>query len=115
MIGSPFALVQRLTAAIFSPLPPFPVLLFLFKIGTPAYPSPTHDPTHQLPLTKSEFAKILSSTQPNRSGFFWELFKPINNSMQATPTDVAQGVCKVVTPDSPRCKGTIPTINSTMI
>lgn len=86
-----------------------------YEIGTPAYPSPTHDPTHQLPLTKSEFAKILSSTQPNRSGFFWELFKPINNSMQATPTDVAQGVCKVVTPDSPRCKGTIPTINSTMI
>eukprot|EP00049_Salpingoeca_infusionum_P017103 m.351756 g.351756 ORF g.351756 m.351756 type:complete len:512 (-) comp16341_c0_seq1:311-1846(-) len=79
-----------------------------YEIGTPAYPSPTHDPSHQLPLTPTELSKIASTVQPNSvGGFFWEMFKTANSS-QASPTDVAQAICKVLTPASPRCTGTIP-------
>jgi len=80
-----------------------------YEVGTPAYPDPTHDPTHQLPLTKAELQTITSTIQPKYSGgFFWELFKAADG--QASPTDVAQAVCKVVLPGNSRCSGTIPTV-----
>jgi hypothetical protein len=79
-----------------------------YEIGTPAYPSPSHDPSHQLPLTTDMLSKITSNTQSQfASGFFWEMFKPAKSG-QATPEQVAQAVCKAVTPNDPRCSGTIP-------
>jgi len=81
-----------------------------YEIGTPAYPDPTNDPSHQLPLTKTALGTIISQTQPKfKGGFFWEMFKP-SSSSQASPTDVARAICNVVTPGSPRCSGTIPSI-----
>jgi len=78
-----------------------------YEVGTPAYPDPTEDPTHQLPLTTTALATITSSTQTKyNSGFFWEMFKASSGS-QATVTQVAQSVCKVVSPGT-RCTGTIP-------
>lgn len=48
-----------------------------YEIGTPAYPSPTHDPSNQLPLTKEEFQQIITTTQPQfDGGFFWAVYKP---------------------------------------
>jgi hypothetical protein len=82
-----------------------------YEIGTPAYPDPVHDPTHQLPLTKAMLSSIISQTQPNfKGGFFWEIFKTDPTSGEVSPTDVAQAICKVVTPSSPRCSGTIPSL-----
>eukprot|EP01123_Difflugia_compressa_P008427 TRINITY_DN2502_c0_g1_i1.p1 TRINITY_DN2502_c0_g1~~TRINITY_DN2502_c0_g1_i1.p1 ORF type:complete len:490 (-),score=104.92 TRINITY_DN2502_c0_g1_i1:31-1353(-) len=80
-----------------------------YEIGTPAYPDPIHDPTHQLPLTKELLSSIISQTQVNfKGGFFWEMFKKDANSDEASPTDVAQAICKTVLPGSSRCSGTIP-------
>ena len=42
-----------------------------YEIGQPAYPSPIHDPTHQLPLTQSALALILANTQPSTAGAFF--------------------------------------------
>ena len=78
-----------------------------YEIGTPAYPSPTEDPTHQLPLTTAELSKIVGQTQGTFSGgFFWSLFKPAAG--HATPTQVAQAVCKAVSPTAKRCAGVVP-------
>ncbi|EGD72698.1 hypothetical protein PTSG_04427 [Salpingoeca rosetta] len=80
-----------------------------YEIGTPAYPSPKHDPTHQLPLTKAELQKIISEVQGDcDGGFFWELFKPYSSG-QASPTDTAQAICSTVLGDADRCSGSVPT------
>lgn len=48
-----------------------------YEIGQPAYPSAEVDLQNQLPLTTSEFAQIVSTTQTNfTGGFFWSVFKP---------------------------------------
>jgi len=79
-----------------------------YEIGTPAYPDPTEDPSHQLPLTTADLGTIMSQTQPSfKGGFFWELFKPYSSG-QPSPTAVARAICNVVTPGSARCSGTIP-------
>jgi len=79
-----------------------------YEVGTPAYPDPIHDPSHQLPLTTQLLNSIVSQTQPNfKGGFFWELFKPASGN-QATATAVAQAICKVLLPGNSRCQGTIP-------
>lgn len=81
-----------------------------YEIGQPAYPSPEVDLVNQLPLTTSEFADIVGSTQTNfTGGFFWSIFKPTVNPDQVSPSTVAQGICKVVDPTNPRCTGTLPT------
>jgi hypothetical protein len=83
-----------------------------YEIGTPAYPDPLHDPSHQLPLTPAKLASILSQTQTqHKGGFFWEIFKPAAG--QASPTAVAQALCKQLLPGSPRCTGAFPRINGT--
>jgi hypothetical protein len=81
-----------------------------YEVGTPAYPNPAHDPTHQLPLTADILDKIVSKTQPKyKAGFFWEMYKPAGNMTTIEPTAVAQAICKVVLPEgTPRCKGVIP-------
>jgi len=80
-----------------------------YEIGTPAYPDPKHDPTHQLPLTKDLLSKLISTTQPMcKGGFFWEIFKPADG--KASPTDVAQAICKALIPSDPRCSGSFPTL-----
>jgi GH18 family chitinase len=81
-----------------------------YETGTPAYPDPVHDPTHQLPLTQSALGLIISETQAHYSGgFFWEIFKqPAAGADEASPTQVAQALCKAIFPSSPRCSGTIP-------
>jgi len=80
-----------------------------YEVGTPAYPDPTHDPSHQLPLSTAELATITTNIQPKYSGgFFWELFKSPDG--QASPTQVAQAICKVLLPGNSRCSGTIPTV-----
>jgi hypothetical protein len=38
--------------------------------GTPAYPDPVHDPTHQLPLTTDILSQIVSNVMPTTSGAF---------------------------------------------
>ena len=86
--------------------------MFPAKIGTPAYPAPDHDPTHQLPLTKTELANIITKTQAGHSGFFWEMFKPINNTNEATATETAQAICKKILPGNPRCTGVIPSVKT---
>eukprot|EP01059_Diplonema_ambulator_P002401 TRINITY_DN1204_c1_g1_i7.p1 TRINITY_DN1204_c1_g1~~TRINITY_DN1204_c1_g1_i7.p1 ORF type:complete len:478 (+),score=187.01 TRINITY_DN1204_c1_g1_i7:55-1488(+) len=79
-----------------------------YEIGTPAYPDPTHDPTHQLPLTNQMMASIISQTQPkHKMGFFWELYKPAQAG-QATPTQLAQALCNALLPGNSRCTGVIP-------
>lgn len=79
-----------------------------YEIGTPAYPSPKHDPSHQLPLTTEELQKIISGAQTNSTGgFFWELFKPYGDG-QASPTDTAQAICSALLGDDPRCSGSVP-------
>jgi len=81
-----------------------------YEIGTPAYPNPTQDPTHQLPLTTAELQKITSTTQTKYpGGFIWELYKDDNGD--ATPTQVLQAICNVTLPGNSRCKGTIPQVN----
>jgi len=80
-----------------------------YEVGTPAYPDPTHDASHQLPLSTSELATITSTIQPKYlGGFFWELFKSPDG--QASPTQVAQAICKVLLPGNSRCNGVIPTV-----
>merc|ERR1712072_1180742 len=80
-----------------------------YELGTPAYPDPTHDAEHQLPLTTKELQKIASSTQKKHSGFFWELFKPSDaSSGQANVTQVAQTICNVLLPGQSQCSGEIP-------
>ena len=80
-----------------------------YETGTPAYPDPIENPTHQLPLTLTELATITQATQPSfAGGFFWEVFKQPEVAGEATPTQVAQAICKVVMPSSPRCAGSIP-------
>lgn len=78
-----------------------------YEVGQPAYPDPTHDKDHQLPLSQDALSKILSKTQSNfDGGFFWEMYK--DDAGQATATDVAQKICKAVLGDAPRCSGAIP-------
>lgn len=49
-----------------------------YEIGTPAYPNPVHDKSHQLPLTKDMLSSIISTTQPQfPGGFLWEIFKDV--------------------------------------
>lgn len=80
-----------------------------YEIGQPAYPDPKHDPSHQLPLTPEYLTKILDKVQGDyNGGFFWEIFKPAYG--HASPTDVAQALCKKLTPGD-RCSGTFPTVD----
>ncbi|KAF9162486.1 hypothetical protein DFQ26_003508 [Actinomortierella ambigua] len=79
-----------------------------YEIGTPAYPDPIQDPTHQLPLTPSEMNLILAG-QGSRGGFFWELYKPAAKPTNVDPTTLAQAVCKAALgANTPRCSGVIP-------
>ena len=81
-----------------------------YEIGTPAYPDITHDPEHQLPLTKAALAELISVTQPKvLSGFFWDVYK-MANSDQATATDTAQAICSIILPGNSRCSGEIPSL-----
>lgn len=80
-----------------------------YEVGRPAYPDPTHDKSHQLPLSEGQLDSILSETQSQHpGGFFWELFKPGDG--QASATEVAQKLCKQVLGDVPRCSGVIPAV-----
>lgn len=77
-----------------------------YEIGTPAYPPPDHDKTHQLPLDVDKLSAIISGTQSQHaSGFFWELYKPADG--HATVNQVAQALCKVILKND-RCSGVIP-------
>jgi len=79
-----------------------------YEVGTPAYPDPTHDASHQLPLTTAMMTALISQTQSkHKMGFFWELYKPAASG-QATPTELAQALCKTLLPGSSRCSGEIP-------
>ncbi|KAJ3236501.1 hypothetical protein HDU81_010705 [Chytriomyces hyalinus] len=92
-----------------------------YEIGQPAYPDPSNDPTHQVPLTQSGLTDILNGVPNTGSvgGFFWELYKPKNsaptgpsgqpNNIDATT--VAQQMCAKVLPNASRCKGVIPPID----
>ena len=42
-----------------------------YETGTPAYPDPVENPTHQLPLTMTELQTIVSTTQANSTGGFF--------------------------------------------
>lgn len=80
-----------------------------YEVGQPAYPDPTHDKSHQLPLTEDELASILGKTQGQHpGGFFWELYK--DDAGEATVTELAQQLCKSVLGDAPRCSGHIPAV-----
>lgn len=78
-----------------------------FEIGTPAYPDPKHDPSHQLPLSTDLQNKILGSVG-GTGGFFWEIFKPAAG--HATPTQVAQALCKKYLNGASRCSGSFPSL-----
>jgi len=81
-----------------------------YELGTPAYPSPTHDKAHQLPLTVEALGLIATSVQPKATGgFFWEVFKSTADG-QATATATAQAVCKAILPGSARCSGEFPSL-----
>jgi len=83
-----------------------------YEVGTPAYPAPDHDPTHQLPLTVELLASIVSTTQTQSvGGFLWELFKAPDAASNVSPTQVAQSLCRVLI-KSARCSGTIPVVPS---
>lgn len=85
-----------------------------YEIGQPAYPDPTHDKSHQLPLDDAVFDTILSKTQTQQpGGFFWEMYKKDDGHVPAT--QVAQKLCKQVLGDAARCSGSIPAINPTPI
>merc|ERR1712048_403445 len=78
-----------------------------YEVGQPAYPDPTHDKSHQLPLTQDKLTSILTKTQPQHpGGFSWEMYK--GDAGEATATQVAQQLCKAVLGDAPRCSGVIP-------
>jgi len=80
-----------------------------YEVGQPAYPDPTHDKSHQLPLTADKLSAILDKTQGQHpGGFFWELYK--DAAGEATATEVAQQLCKKVLGDAPRCSGVIPSV-----
>jgi len=80
-----------------------------YEVGTPAYPDPKHDPSHQLPLTPEMLSNIISQTQSDfPGGFFWEIFKPADS--HSSPTDVAQALCKKLLSGAARCSGTFPTM-----
>merc|ERR1711976_120960 len=75
-----------------------------YEVGQPAYPDPTHDKSHQVPLSSDKLDAVLSKTQPHHSGgFFWEMYK--GASGEAPATEVAQKLCKSVLGDAPRCAG----------
>ncbi|KAG0236499.1 hypothetical protein BGW42_003405 [Actinomortierella wolfii] len=79
-----------------------------YEIGTPAYPDPIQDPSHQLPLTPSEMNAIIAG-QGSRGGFFWELYKPAAKPTNVDPSTLAQAVCKAALgANTPRCSGVIP-------
>ncbi|KAF9206937.1 hypothetical protein BGZ49_001531 [Haplosporangium sp. Z 27] len=79
-----------------------------YEIGIPAYPDPTHDPTHQLPLIQSELTSILSA-QGSKGGFFWELYKAAGVSTNVDASTAAQQICKAALGAStPRCTSTTP-------
>lgn len=85
-----------------------------YEVGQPAYPDPTHDKSHQLPLDDDVFSTILSKTQSQQpGGFFWELYKKDAGHVPAT--QVAQKLCKQVLGDAARCSGSIPAISPTTI
>merc|ERR1719229_2217237 len=79
-----------------------------FEVGTPAYPSKTHDPTHQLPLSNTLLTNILGSVG-GTGGFFWEIYKPEDG--HATPTQVAQAVCTKYLAGASRCSGSFPVLD----
>ncbi|ORY37042.1 hypothetical protein BCR33DRAFT_769964 [Rhizoclosmatium globosum] len=89
-----------------------------YEIGQPAYPDPTNDPTHQIPLTQAALNTILSgvSSTSTLGGFFWELYKPKNSAPTGATgqpnnidaTTLAQQVCAKILPNAARCKGVIP-------
>ncbi|KAI9207906.1 uncharacterized protein BJ171DRAFT_565652 [Polychytrium aggregatum] len=85
-----------------------------YEIGTPAYPDPTEDPTHQIPLTQTALTTILQNTQPkHQGGFFWELFKPQGSSGNLDASTAAQQICKAVLGSgTARCSGVIPPVGS---
>jgi len=56
--------VFRGVVALFWSIPP------CVLSGTPAYPDPVHDPTHQLPLTTDILSQIVSNVMPTTSGAF---------------------------------------------
>lgn len=85
-----------------------------YEVGQPAYPDPTHDKSHQLPLDADVLGTILSKTQSQHpGGFFWEMYKSDEGHVPAT--EVAQKLCKQVLGDVARCSGTIPSINAKQI
>jgi len=82
-----------------------------YEVGQPAYPDPTQDKSHQLPLTEDKLSSIISKTQGQHpGGFFWELYK--TDAGEATATKVAQEVCKKVLGSVPRCSGVIPEVGA---
>ncbi|KAF8929632.1 hypothetical protein EDD21DRAFT_443993 [Dissophora ornata] len=84
-----------------------------YEIGIPAYPDPTHDPTHQLPLIQSELTTILGSLG-SKGGFFWELYKPAGTTANVDASTAAQQICKsALGASTPRCSGVIPQPGST--
>ncbi|GJJ70134.1 hypothetical protein EMPS_02483 [Entomortierella parvispora] len=78
-----------------------------YEIGIPAYPDPTHDPTHQLPLIQSELTSILS-VQGANGGFFWEMYKPAGAATNVDATSAAQQICAAALGNVARCSGSIP-------
>lgn len=82
-----------------------------YEIGTPAYPPPDHDPTHQLPLTTALLQSITSNTQArHKGGFQWELYKKPDTAANADATATAQAICKSVLGNAVRCAGVIPPV-----
>lgn len=89
-----------------------------YEVGAPAYPSSeTEGVAHQLPLTPSELASIVSNTQSKHKsvgGFLWALHKPAAG--QASATAVAQAICKeVLGAGAKRCSGNIPSASSEQV
>lgn len=83
-----------------------------YEVGVPAYPSPDHDASHQLPLTHAMLSSIVSETQTQfPSAFFWELFKAQNQTDYASATQVAQTLCSVIL-KSRRCVGALPNVTA---
>jgi len=83
-----------------------------YEVGVPAYPSPDHDASHQLPLTHAMLSSIVSQTQTQfPSAFFWELFKEQNQTDYASATQVAQTLCSAIL-KSRRCVGALPNVTA---
>jgi hypothetical protein len=83
-----------------------------YEIFTPAYPDPTHDQDHQLPLTTESLKTMETGVQAAwNGGFYWSLYKPQHDSVAdyATSTETAQSICRAVLgSDTARCSGVIP-------